>query len=139
MKKFLNIVTQYQDIILYGIFGVLTTIANIVVYWVAAHPLQLPVMVSTILAWIVAVSLAYVTNRKWVFHSQTESFKDIFREIISFFACRIATGIVDWGCMFIFVDLLHINDVTIKAGANILVILLNYIASKLLIFRKKKD
>lgn len=63
---------------------------------------------------------------------------EILKEILSFFACRLATGVVDWGCMFIFVDLLHLNDVIIKAGANVLVIVLNYIASKLVIFKNKK-
>ena len=129
---------KYKDIIPYAFFGVLTTVVNMVVYWVAAHPLGLSVMVSTVIAWIAAVLFAYVTNRKWVFHSQAKGTKEIVQEIVSFFACRLATGVVDWACMFIFVDLLHFNDVIIKAAANVLVIILNYIASKLVIFKHKK-
>lgn len=129
---------KYKDIIPYAIFGVLTTAVNITVYWLVAHPLALSVMISTVLAWIVSVLFAYITNRKWVFHSQAEAPDEILKEILSFFACRLATGVVDWGCMFIFVDLLHLNDVIIKAGANVLVIVLNYIASKLVIFKNKK-
>lgn len=129
---------KYKDIIPYAFFGVLTTVVNMVVYWVAAHPLGLSVMVSTVIAWIAAVLFAYVTNRKWVFHSQAKGTKEIVQEIVSFFACRLATGVVDWACMFIFVDLLHFNDVIIKAAANVLVIILNYVASKLVIFKHKK-
>lgn len=129
---------KYKDIIPYAFFGVLTTVVNMVVYWVAAHPLGLSVMVSTVIAWIAAVLFAYVTNRKWVFHSQAQGTKEIVQEIVSFFACRLATGVVDWACMFIFVDLLHFNDVIIKAAANVLVIILNYVASKLVIFKHKK-
>lgn len=134
----MQLIKKYKDILLYGIFGVLTTVVNIVTYWVAAHPLGLSVMVSTVIAWIVAVLFAYVTNRKWVFHSQAEGTKEIVQEIASFFTCRLATGVVDWTCMFIFVDLLYFNDVIIKAAANVLVIILNYVASKLVIFKKRK-
>lgn len=136
--KVLWLIEKYKDIIPYAIFGVLTTIVNMVVYWLAAHPLGLSVMVSTVIAWIAAVLFAYVTNRKWVFHSQAQGTKEIVHEIVSFFACRLATGVVDWACMFIFVDLLHFNDVIIKAAANVLVIILNYVASKLVIFKHKK-
>ena len=92
-------------------------------------------MPSTVVAWIIAVLFAYLTNRKWVFHSVAEGFKAIFKEFISFLSCRLATGVVDWVCMFIFVDILLLNDVVIKFIANILVIVLNYVASKLLIFK----
>jgi putative flippase GtrA len=107
------------------------------VYWLAAHPLKMGVMPSTILAWLLAVLFAYVTNRKWVFHSKADTAKEVVKEIISFFACRFATGVVDWLCMFIFADLLAWNDVIVKFAANVLVIVLNYFASKLIIFRKK--
>ena len=133
----LQVVNKYKDFILYAVFGVLTTLVNVVVYWLLAHPLALGTMVSTVIAWIAAVLFAYVTNRKWVFHSDAHSAREITKEILSFFACRLATGAVDWGCMFVFVDLLRFHDVLIKVLANILVIILNYIASKLIIFKKK--
>ncbi len=129
---------KYRHVLLYGIFGVLTTVVNIVVYWVMAHLLHLTTTPSTLIAWVVAVLFAYLTNRKWVFDSQAEGNKQILAELISFFLCRIATGVVDWLCMFAFVDLLHLNDVLIKAAANVLVIILNFIASKWLIFKKKE-
>ncbi len=132
-----QIYQKYKDIIPYAIFGVLTTLVNVAAYWVAAHPLSLGTMASTVLAWILAVLFAYVTNRKWVFHSEAKGAGAIVKEMISFFLCRLATGVVDWLCMFLFVETLHWNDVIIKFGANVLVIILNYVASKLVIFRHK--
>lgn len=129
---------KYKDIIPYAIFGVLTTLVNVIVYWTSARLLGLGVMPSTVIAWILAVLFAYITNRKWVFHSTAVTAAEIRKEIISFFVCRLATGVLDWACMFIFVDLLRLYDVAIKVLANILVIILNYVASRLVIFKKKK-
>lgn len=129
---------KYKDIIPYAFFGVCTTIVNTAAYWLCAHPLGLSVLPSTIIAWFLAVLFAYITNRKWVFHSEATTRQEIQREVVSFYACRIATGIVDWLCMYVFVDLMHWNDLIIKVGANILVIVLNYVASKLVIFKEKR-
>lgn len=137
MTKLKALFQKYKDVIPYAIFGVLTTLVNIASYWLCAHALGMPVMASTIIAWILAVLFAYVTNRKWVFLSEAKGRRAIVKEMLSFFACRLATGLVDWACMFLFVDVLHWNDVLIKTGANILVIVLNYIASKLIIFKKQ--
>lgn len=92
-------------------------------------------MSSTIIAWLLVVLFAYFTNRKWVFVSEVKAFEGIAHEIILFFVCRIETGIIDWACMYIFVDILKWNDVIIKFLANIFVIVLNYIISKLIVFR----
>ena len=129
---------KYSHIIAYGVFGVLTTLVNIVVYWIMAHVFHLGTIPSTLVAWVSAVLFAYVTNRKWVFHSEASGRKSILKELVSFFAGRIATGVLDWVCMYVFVDVLHINDMFIKVSVNILVIILNYVASKLVIFKKKK-
>ena len=133
---FQRIYTKHKDVIPYLFFGVCTTLVNVIVYWLCAHPLKLGTMPSTIAAWFLAVLFAYITNRKWVFHSTAITTPEITRELISFFGCRIATGIVDWLCMLIFVEVLGWNDVVIKFFANVLVIVLNYIASKLIIFKR---
>ncbi|MBQ9492652.1 MAG: GtrA family protein [Oscillibacter sp.] len=104
-------------------------------YWVAAYPLGLSVTASTVIAWVLAVLFAYVTNRRWVFHSAARTAPEIAREMASFFSCRLATGLLDLGCMFLCVDVLGWNDLLIKALDNVLVVVLNYVASKLLIFR----
>ena len=87
-------------------------------------------------AWALAVFFAYVTNRSLVFHSAATGTQEIVKEIISFFACRIGTGVVDWAIMLIFVTILHFNDMIVKILANIIVIVLNYILSKFVIFKK---
>lgn len=130
---------KYKDIIPYGVFGVLTTLVNVAVYWLMAHLANLPTMPSTMIAWVAAVLFAYITNRKWVFHSEAHTRDEIIKEVGSFFACRLATGVVDWLCMLVFVDVLQFNDVAVKAIANILVIILNYIASKAVIFKRKRN
>lgn len=139
MDAILKLLKKYQDIIAYLFFGVCTTIVNIVAYWLAAYPMNLGTLPSSILAWVAAVLFAYVTNRKWVFHSQAVTRQEITREMVSFFGCRLATGVVDWVMMFVCVDLLHINDMLMKILTNVVVVVLNYVASKLIIFAKKKN
>lgn len=137
--KFRELFEKYKDLIPYAVFGALTTLVNIVAYWLFAHPFGMPVLVSTIIAWFLSVLFAYVTNRKWVFHSEADTVKAVLKEIVSFFACRIGTELVDLAAMFIFVDLLHMNDMAVKIIANVVVIILNYAASKFVIFKHPKE
>ena len=118
---------KYRHYILYIIFVVLTTLVNVVTYYLA-H-IFLPVMPSTVMAWILAVLFAYITNRRFVFGSQAKTKQEIIKEIISFFSARILTGILDVALMFIFVDCLKMNDMVIKVISNIIVIVLNYVSS----------
>ena len=134
-----KLMDKYRDVIPYLVFGVLTTIVNIVAYWVCAHPLRLGIMVSTVIAWVLSVLFAYVTNRKWVFHSEASGAGEILREIISFFGARLATGLLDMLFMYIFAERLGLNDTVIKICSNVVVVILNYIFSKFLIFRHKGD
>lgn len=126
----------FKGLILYGIFGVLTTILNIFVYWLISRMFGLAVVPSTVIAWIIAVLFAYYTNRKYVFHSKVSSLIAVIFEAVYFFACRLATGVIDVAIMYIFVDLAGFNDVIVKTVSNILVIILNYVASKLFIFKQ---
>ena len=126
---------KYKDVILYLVFGVFTTVVNIVSYWVCAHVFGMSVMASTVIAWALAVFFAYVTNRTMVFHSSATEKGEILKEIGSFFACRLGTGVVDWVIMFVFVNVLHFNDMIVKIAANVIVIVLNYILSKFVIFK----
>lgn len=126
---------NYKTIVLYIIFGILTTLVNIIGYWFVAHILNWSVMKSTVFAWVASVLFAYFTNRKWVFESRVTNRTAIFKEIYSFFICRVATGIFDWGCMFIFVEKLNFNDIIVKILVNFSVIIINYVASKFFIFK----
>lgn len=129
-------IKKYQDIFFYLFFGACTTIANIISYAFCTRILNWDTVLSTVIAWLIAVIFAYITNRQWVFHSTAKDYKDISKEFLSFFSCRIATGVLDILIMYIFVTILHFPDIILKAISNILVIILNYAASKLIIFKK---
>ena len=127
---------KYKDMLWYVIFGGLTTLVNLAAYYILTRVTGTTVLWSTFLAWWIAVSFAYLTNRVLVFHSQNKRIHAILLEFAFFIACRLLTGAMDMGIMYLFVDRLGFSDLYIKIASNILVILGNYIASRLLIFKK---
>ena len=126
---------KYKGLILYGIFGVATTLVNILVYFICSKLFNLDVIPGTIIAWFIAVVFAFITNKTFVFESKTKELNDLIREIVEFFSCRLLTGILDMIIMYVFVSKLHFNDMIIKVFSNVIVIILNYVASKLVIFK----
>ena len=124
-----------RQLVLYGIVGALTTAINIVAYWFLTRVLECPVVMSTVIAWLVALLFAYWANRKYVFESHSA---EILKEASEFFFARVTTGVLDVIIMYIFVDVLGYHDVWIKTASNILVIILNYIFSKLIIFKPER-
>ncbi len=122
---------------MYLIFGALTTVVNIISYYVAYNVLKIPNVTSTVLAWVISVLFAFLTNKIFVFESKSSGFKEIFREISAFFACRLLTGVLDVAIMWASVDIMDWNSLLWKVISNILVIVLNYFASKFLIFKQK--
>lgn len=132
MKELWN---KYKEIILYGIFGILTTLVNIIVYYLCAKVMGIDVLISTIIAWILSVLFAFVTNRIYVFESKS---KHIWKELYLFFSFRLLSGVIDVADMYLFVTLLHFDDMIIKIVSNVIVIILNYVFSKLFIFKKKE-
>ena len=124
-----------KELLLYGIFGVLATIINIVAYWGLSRLLVMPTVPATVLAWLIAVIFAFWTNRTYVFRSKNSA---VLKEAAEFFSARIATGVLDVIIMYLFVDVLGFYDVWVKTVSNILVIILNYILSKFFIFKEAK-
>ncbi len=133
MEKIKELIIKKKSVIAYLIFGVLTTLVNIVVYTVLADRCSLSTVMSSTIACIVAVIFAYITNRKWVFESKNEN---ILKEFGSFILCRTGTGVLDVAIMYISVDLLMLNGTVMKIISNVLVIIINYVASRF-IFAKK--
>jgi putative flippase GtrA len=127
---------KYKEVIMYLIFGVLTTLVNILSYVIFTRLFKMDIYTSNVIAWILAVLFAYVTNRKYVFSSNIKTFKGKIREITSFYACRLLTFGVDMLSMYILIDLFNVNDMVSKVIVNVIVIILNYILSKLIIFKK---
>ncbi len=124
---------------MYLIFGVLTTVVNIVSYFLLARILHIDTVVSTVIALILSILFAYITNKIFVFESKTNTAKELLKEIISFFGCRAFTGILDVAFMYITVEVFNLNDMIMKIISNIVVIIVNYIFSKLIIFKKTKE
>ena len=138
-EKLIDLWKKYKELVLYLVFGVGTTVINIIAYYVCAHPLRINTVVSTCVAWVLSVLFAYVTNKIWVFESKGTDVGVIIKEIVSFFSCRLLTGFLDVALMFVFVDVLSFNDMWMKIISNVIVIVLNYVASKLLIFKKNTE
>lgn len=124
---------KYKEIILYLIFGVLTTIVNIASFYILADILKINWIVSNVAAWILSVLFAYFTNKTYVFESKN---KNIIKEFISFIICRVLSLGIDMVFMFILIDLLSVSNLISKIIVNVIVVIANYIFSKFLIFKK---
>lgn len=120
--------------ILYLFFGVCTTVINTAAYEVFYKILNLGNIPSTMSAWLLAVIFAFITNKICVFQSRSEKLTDTVRELVSFFSCRLLTGILDVAVMVIAVDYLHGNSLIWKLISNIIVTVINYVASRVIIF-----
>ena len=130
---------KYKEIINYLIIGALTTLISLIVYYGLVLTIlnpnnSLELQIANVISWTFAVFFAYFTNRKFVFESKTEG----YGEMIKFFLSRIGTLIVDMVLMYIFVSCLHFNDKIMKVIVQIIVIVLNYIFSKFLVFNGDK-
>lgn len=137
IKFVVEMVKKYKSFIFYAVFGVFTTIVNIVTYNVCYNKFGISNTLSNVIAWILAVAFAYLTNKVWVFDSKSWAWTELKREIIAFVSCRLATGIMDIVIMYISVDIMDMPALLMKIISNVLVIISNYIFSKLIIFKKK--
>ena len=144
LKALANWYRKHQEGMRYLVFGILSTIVNIVVYTIFSVVFlkgmaneTLKVNISEIAAFIAAVAFAYITNKFYVFNSKTNGFKELAKEIASFIGCRIATEIISILMMNAAVRF-NINDIIMKIVSNIVVIILNFVFSKILIFKGNK-
>lgn len=128
--------TKYRSFMFYAIFGVLTTLVNLVAYHLYYNKAGMSNTLSNVIAWVLAVAFAYITNKIWVFDSKSFRWKVLKREIPAFISCRLATGIMDLVIMYICVDVMGWHANLMKLMSNVLVIILNYVFSKLIIFKK---
>ena len=137
MKKIINIIIniykKYKEIINYLIAGVLTTIVSILSYVLFKNIFHIHYIISNIISWIIAVTFAYIINSKYVFESDK---KNKIKEFLSFVSCRILSLIIETIAMYLMVDIITINDDISKIIAQFIVLVLNYIFSKFLTFKK---
>lgn len=134
IKKIWN---KNVDVLMYLIFGALTTAVNYLVYLPLYNVANCSAAFSNAVAWIFAVAFAFLTNKPFVFKSHDWSLRTLMPELTKFIGCRIGSGLLETVLIFILVDVFLLNGNVVKLILSIMVVVLNYIASKLLVFRKK--
>ncbi|WP_101773255.1 GtrA family protein [Peptostreptococcus faecalis] len=135
-ESILEIYTKYKEIINYIIFGGMTTVVNFVVYFVCIGVFGLHYVTGNVIAWFLSVVFAYVTNRLFVFEKVNSSLFGIIREIILFFGSRLLSGAVETLSLILMVEKIGMSDKISKFIVAIVVVILNYVFSKLFVFKK---
>ena len=137
IQKIKDLFVRYWEVLSYLIFGVLTTAVNYLVYLPVYNLVGLSAALRNAIAWVVAVAFAYLTNKPFVFKSHDWSAKTVIPELTKFVGCRVASGAAETLILLLTVDILHWNGNLWKLVTSVLVVVMNYIASKLAVFRKK--
>ena len=138
-QKLKQLIKKYEELIKYLIIGVLTTALNYIVFAVLTTIMKVDMHISNLIAWLVGVIFAYFTNKLFVFESKSFKMEVLSKEILSFGAARVFSLLIEELILYIFVDLLNMDKLIIKLIANIIVIIINYILSKFIIFKKPKE
>ena len=128
-----DIMNLKKELLTYIIFGILTSIINIGTYLILTDVFFFFFLFSNIFAWILSVFFAYFTNRAWVFESEN---KNIIKEISMFYSARLFTGVIDTLLMIVFIDVLSLENTFSKLVTAVVIITLNYLFSKVIIFKK---
>ncbi len=148
-----SLIIKYKELITYGVFGVATTLVNFVSFKLASVLLGEDLyLLSNIIAWVVSVIFAYITNKLWVFESKSLKPEVVFKELVSFFAARGFSFIVEELGLFLLVDVARLSDYQLtvlsfeisgtmiaKVLVAFVVVIMNYFFSKLFIFKKDKQ
>jgi putative flippase GtrA len=137
LAKAKQLLKKYHSLVSYVFFGGLTTAVNYLVYLPLYNFAGLSGAVSNVIAWAAAVVFAYFTNKPFVFNSHDWSCKTVLPELGKFVGCRVMSGLVETVLIWIAVDMYQLNGNLIKLLVGVLVLILNYLGSKLLVFRKK--
>lgn len=126
-----------REVISYLIFGVLTTVVNIVVYQAAYHKLSMENLTANAIAWVAAVIFAYITNSRIVFLTKPSGIKEELRQLLAFLGARLFSLGADELGMWIMVDVMKLDSLFSKIAMNVIVVIINYVFSKFFIFKGK--
>ena len=137
-EKIKALCIKYKEVLLYLIFGGLTTVVSIASYWLFLR-LGIHELIANVLSWIFAVTFAYVTNATWVFEAKPQTTRELVKQIVSFFSGRLATLGIEELIILVFSTWLRFNPMIVKLVAQVVVVILNYVISKLFVFKKKTD
>ena len=131
-----KLINRYWDVVSYLFFGALTTLVNFLVYFPLYNWFQVSATISNMIAWVFAVAFAYLTNKPFVFKSYDWSKETVIPELLKFVSCRIGSGALETVVIWITVDMLMWDGNIMKVIVSVLVVILNYIGSKWLVFKK---
>lgn len=137
LNYFNDFYKKYKEFLLYIFFGVFTAVVSIGSYSYCDVVLKMNPLISNVISWILAVTFAYITNKLWVFNVEIYGIRALLVQIFDFFAGRFFTLLVEEGILFVFITTLHFNSILVKVFAQIIIVILNYIISKLIVFRNK--
>lgn len=135
LKKIEPFYKKHKEVLLYLFFGGVVTVVSIVSYQLACAVFGIDALISNVISWILAVLTAYITSRIWVFRSTADTRGAVIKEIINFFGGRAATLAIEELIILVFVTWLQFNSLAVKLAAQVIVVLLNYVFSKLWIFK----
>lgn len=138
MNRLIDLAKKYRELLVYVFFGGMTTVVNYAVYLPCLNIAGMRAAESNAIAWCVAVIFAFVTNKAFVFSSKDWSCKTVLPELSKFVGCRVGSGLVETAILWIAVDTLHWNGNLWKVIVSVLVIVMNYIFSKRLVFRNQE-
>lgn len=139
IDKFKTLFYKYKSQVLYLFFGGLSTFLNIIIFFLLNTLVKIDYQISNVIAWIIVVVFAYITNKIWVFESKTTSKKDLLKESLSFIIARVVTLIVEFILLYLFIEKFLMIEIVAKIIINVIVVVLNYIFSKLFIFNTNKQ
>ena len=136
LHKIIAFLKKQKSLILYAVFGILTTLVNFLVYFPLYNFVGFAAALSNAIAWFIAVLFSFFTNKPFVFGSNDWSVKNTFRELAEFMGCRLITGVLETLLLYVLVDVWLFNGSLWKIIISVLVVILNYIFSRLIVFKK---
>lgn len=136
MNRIFELIKKYEGVLSYLFFGALTTLVNYLVFFPLHNWFAWTAVVSNAVAWLVAVVFAFLTNKPFVFKSHDWSAKTVADEALKFVGCRVGSGVFETVMIWLLVDMLAWNGNWTKIAVSVLVVVLNYIGSKWLVFKK---
>lgn len=125
-----------KETISYVIFGILTTIVNLISYYFFSSIININYLISNTISWIISVVFAYITNKFYVFNSKDKKKDVMVKEFIKFVNCRLTSGVIEILLLFLLVDMMKVNDIISKLAIGVIVVVLNFIFSKIFVFQK---
>ena len=139
METIRALLHKHRELISYVFWGVMTTVVNYVTYFLLTEGLRVYYLTSNVIAWAVSVLFAYFVNKLYVFRSKDWAWRVALRELWQMVAARVFSGLLEQGILMLFVESLQCNDKIVKLFANVVVVIVNYVLSKWIIFKPKKN